>query len=121
MSTNSENKTLTSAPAPAPANANANANAPLKRGQSMLSKRRYRQIEEKFKEILVTDNREENDGVLLDKLLTEFREIMQFDPEGLTYGARDKEKQCEYHRNRNIAIKDLATMVRSKLKDESHY
>ena len=96
------------------------ADAPMKRGQSMLSKRRYRQIEEKFKEILIGDSKELNEGVLLSRLLTEFREIMQFDPEGPTYGARDKAKQCEYHRNRNIAIKDLATMVRSKLKDESH-
>jgi hypothetical protein len=94
----------------------------MKRGQSMLSKRRYRQIEEKFKEILLLGgSREENDdGVLLGRLLTEFREIMQFDPEGPTYGARDTAKQCEYQRNRNIAIKDLAKMVRERLKDESY-
>jgi len=94
--------------------------APMKKGQSMLSKRRYRQIEEKFKEILIGVSKEENEGVILARLLTEFREIMQFDPEGPTYGARDTAKQCEYQRNRNMAIKDLAKIVREKLKEESY-
>eukprot|EP00798_Chlamydomonas_sp_ICE-L_P029750 gene29750-biopygen5520 len=65
------------------------ADAPMKRGQSMLSKRRYRQIEEKFKEILIGDSKEENDGVLLSRLLTEFREIMQFDPEEFDMSSLD--------------------------------
>ena len=94
----------------------ASTSAPIKKGQSMLSKKRYTQIEEKFKEIL--GDREDSDKVL-GRLLAEFREIMQFDPDGPTYGARDTSKVIERQKARNIAIKDLANLVRSQLKDNS--
>lgn len=86
-----------------------------KRGQALLSKRRYALLEQGFKDILQDRCLHGQEDDALNKLMVHIQETLQFDPDASTYASRDTKKVIERQRVRNTAIKDLAGLLRSKL------
>jgi len=56
---------------------------------------------------------------MLEMLLKHIQETLQFDPKASTYAARDAKKVIDRQRERNVAIKDIAKLVRSQLKEKA--
>lgn len=82
-----------------------------KKGNSKLSKARYIELEAMFKREI--DNEE-----LLNRVLKNFLDIMQFDPAASTYTPDRREKCAEYRRKK---AEEMGTSIYKALKKDIYY
>jgi hypothetical protein len=88
-------------------------------GQGAMSKIKYIRINEEIKRILQEDDHVSPETTH-DLIMKCIRDTIHFDPKGPTYGIRDKKKIAQYQKDRNIAIRDIASILRNNIIDNGH-
>eukprot|EP00798_Chlamydomonas_sp_ICE-L_P025400 gene25400-biopygen19868 len=91
--------------------------SPIRSEQAAMSKIKYARIHEEINRILQEDHvSTETTHELIMKCI---RDTIHFDPKGPTYGIRDKKKIAQGQKDRNIAIRDIASILRKNIDNDN--